>query len=90
MVDGTYIEGAVDMLGEGVDTAKTAVGITDDDVSGVADQGLSTFQELRDSVLAPLRTQPGLPQDSTSANTPDTDDPLSQARKIRFRRAGSR
>jgi len=56
------------------------VGITDDDVSGVADQGLSTFQELRDSVLAPLRTQPGLPQ-ITPVQTPQTPtDPLSQER----------
>lgn len=80
MVDGTYVEGAVNILGEGVDTAKTAVGITDDDVTSVANQGLSSFQELRDSVLAPLKTQPGLPQ-VAPVQTPQTPtDPLSQER----------
>jgi len=77
MVDGTYVEGAVDILGEGVDTAKTAVGITDDDVSGVADQGLNMFQQLRNQVTAPIKQLPQLPNVQPIQSSTD---PMSQER----------
>ena len=77
MVDGTYVEDTVDYLGKGIDVGKTAVGITDEEVSGATDQGLNMFQQLRNQVTAPIKSPIGLP-DVQSTGLPD--DPMSQNR----------
>ena len=77
MVDGTYVEQTVDFIGEGIDKgidlSKTAVGITDEEISNAT-------QQLRNQVTAPIKQLPGLPQ-VTPVQTPQTPtDPLSQER----------
>ena len=81
MVDGTYVEQTVDFIGEGIDEgidlSKTAVGITDEEVSGATDQGLNMFQQLRNQVTAPIKQLPQLPNVQPT-QTPT--DPMSQER----------
>jgi len=77
MVDGTYVEQGLDLVGEGIGAAKTAVGITDDDVEGATEQGTNLFQQLRNQVTAPIKSPMALP-DVQSTDLPD--DPMSQDR----------
>ena len=80
MVDGNIISissGAVDVLDDVYDLGKEAIGITDDDVQGQADQGLNMFQKLREQVTAPIKELPQLPQ-INSIQSPT--DPMSQER----------
>ena len=81
MVDGTYVEQTVNFVGEGIDEginlSKTAVGITDEDVSDATDQGLNMFQQLRNQVTAPIKQLPQLPNVQPT-QTPT--DPMSQER----------
>lgn len=83
MVDGEIVpisSGINNLLEGAFDKGATAVGITDDEIQGATQQGQSTYQELRDKVLRPLITQPGLPQ-IAPVQTPQTPtDPLSQER----------
>jgi len=83
MVDGEIVpisSGISNILEDTFEAGKTAIGITDDEIDDVTQEGASTFQELRERVLAPLITQPGLPQ-ITPVQTPQTQtDPLSQDR----------
>jgi len=77
MVDGTYVEDTVDFLGEGIDVGKTAIGITDEEVSGATDQGLNMFQQLRNQVTAPIKELPQLPNVQPIQSSTD---PMSQER----------
>ena len=77
MVDGTYVEQGLDLVGEGIGAAKTAVGITDDDVEGATEQGTNLFQQLRNQVTAPIKSPIALP-DVQSPVLPD--DPMSPDR----------
>jgi len=80
MVDGNIISissGAVDVLDDAYDLGKEAIGITDDDVQGQADQGLNMFQKLREQVTAPIKELPQLPQVNTIQASVD---PMSQER----------
>ena len=75
-----FTEELTGLVDAGLGATATAIGISDDDVSGATQKGASTFQELRERVLAPLITQPGLPQ-ITPVQTPQTPtNPLSQDR----------
>ena len=75
-----FTEELTGLVDAGLGATATAIGISDDDVSGATQKGASTFQELREKVLAPLITQPGLPQ-ITPVQTPQTPtNPLSQDR----------
>ena len=78
MVDGSYVESGVDLVKEGFDKSKTAVGITDDDIQEQTDQGLNVFQELRNQVTAPLKTSQLQLPDVQPMQSPT--DPLSQER----------
>ena len=83
MVDGEIVpigSGINNLLEGAFDKGATAVGITDDEIKGATQEGQSSYQELRDKVLRPLITQPGLPQ-IAPVQTPQTPtDPLSQER----------
>jgi len=82
-VDGEIVPiatSAVDLIDSGLGAGATAIGITDDDISGATEEGASTFQELRERVLAPLITQPGLPQIAPVQTPQAPTDPLSPER----------
>ena len=78
MVDGSYVESGVDLVKEGFETGKTAVGITDEDIQQQADEGLNIFQQLREQVTAPLKTSELQLPDVQPMQSPT--DPLSPER----------
>jgi len=83
MVDGEIVpigSGINNLLEGAFDKGATAVGITDDEIQGATQKGQSSFQELRDKVLRPLITQPGLPQIAPVQIPQTPTDPLSQER----------
>ena len=82
-IDGELVPFTAELTGlvdAGLGAGATAVGITGDDVSGATQEGESTFQKLRESVLAPLITQPGLPQVAPVQTPQAPTDPLSPER----------
>ena len=78
MVDGSYVESGVDFTKKGFEAAKTAVGITDEDIQQQADEGLNIFQQLREQVTAPLKTSELQLPDVQPMQSPT--DPLSPER----------
>lgn len=72
-----FATGATGLINKGLDLGKTAVGITDEDVSDATDQGLNMFQQLRNQVTAPIKQLPQLPNVQPT-QTPT--DPMSQER----------
>ena len=82
-IDGELVPFTAELTGlvdAGLGAGATAIGISDDDVSGATEEGASTFQELRERVLAPLITQPGLPQIAPVQTPQAPTDPLSPER----------
>ena len=83
-VDGSFVEGTVDFADELFEDAKTAVGITDEQVEEQTGEGLQMFQQMRDQInelTKPIQPVPEVPDvvspDLAQAQIPD---PLSEER----------
>ena len=83
-VDGSFVEGTVDFADELFEDAKTAVGITDEQVEEQTGEGLQMFQQMRDrinEITKPIQPVPEVPEvappDLAQAQIPD---PLSEER----------